>query len=450
MTPLNPSFLPLPQTAADLLDGLLRSQLFAESIHSQILKQSRPFLKHAADEYAAALVQRKVLTGWQASELLAGRVCFYAGTFRLLGPLSIDPSFPLFIAEQSGAQRLVLLEATPRVTNQVASEDGITGGIGINLKAQPPVRDPHVARCVQVQTTATHNLVAYEFHQAAWLGDIISQQLPQRPHRAHLLAQLAATMSEISREALETFDPQHAVIDHEGHLRWLAGPRALVNDWTDDATSGRSRQELQLLAIRKFASWLGGHPEISHCSNLAEVISTLCPIAEPWTEAFPQGAMPGSRAILNRMLRKGPSLAQIESFHTERQYALITPPAQPPLQFTPQTESTGQESREPSAAHSQRPQRRRTRSTSGGRAPSPASSRPATSPVHPNVRRKLAAQDIAPGQVRTLSPTRIRSPQLILTAAIAAVVTGMLTMQWIWRWSVPEAKAQTEARTDSK
>ena len=117
LTPLNPSFLPLPRTAADLLDGLLRSQLFAESIHRQILKQSRPFLKHAADEYAAALVQRKVLTGWQASELLAGRVCFYAGTFRLLEKISFEPQLSLFAAEQPVSQRLVLLEATPRMTS---------------------------------------------------------------------------------------------------------------------------------------------------------------------------------------------------------------------------------------------------------------------------------------------------------------------------------------------
>ena len=61
-----------PQTAADLLGGLLRSRIFAESILGQVAEQSSAYLDHPAQEYAQALVQKKVLPPWQAGELLAG------------------------------------------------------------------------------------------------------------------------------------------------------------------------------------------------------------------------------------------------------------------------------------------------------------------------------------------------------------------------------------------
>lgn len=453
LTPSNPSFLPLPQTAADLLEALLRSQLFAESIRRQIHKQSRPFLKHAAQEYAAALVQRKVLTSWQASELLSGRVRFYAGTFRLLGRWTTDPGFPLFLAEQSGAQRLVLLEAIPRLPSQDTAVRRTPDGIGVTPMAQPQMRHPHVARCLQVQTTATHRLNAYEFHEALGLSDAVSRHAPKRPHSAHLIIQLAETLPAFSRETLESFDPQRAVIDHEGHLRWLTGPRTLVHNGSgegpSDDSSGSSCQELQLVVIHKFASWLGQHPELSCCSNLAEVISTLRPIAEPWIEAFPKEGIPGSRAVLNRMLRKGPSLKQIEAFHAELQHALIPPQTQPPLQLTPPTEHTARESQEHSTSHSQRPQRRRKRSISCNRAPRLTSGRVAASPEHPSARTAPPAPQIDLGWAGSLIRTQIQSRRRQLTAVIAAILTGMVTMQWIWRWSVPEAKAQTEARPQS-
>lgn len=421
----------------------MRSQLFAESIFGQILEQSRPFLKYPAAEYAAALVQRKVVTDWQASELLAGRFCFYAGTFRLLGPLSFLPHSQLFVAEQPGAQRLVFLETIPRSPNQDTAGGGTTDAISGTPKAQPPLRHPHVARCVQVQTTATHELVAYEFHEAAWLGEVISQQAAQRPHRAHLITQLAATLSEFSHEALETFDPQRAVIDHNGHLRWLAGPRALVNDWAGDGSKVLSPEDRQLRAIRKFASWLGLPAEISHCSRVSEIISTLRPIAEPWTGAFPQGVIPGTRAVLNRMLRKGPSLQQIEAFHAERQYVSS------PEQLTPRTASQSHNSTQGSFTRPLQLRPRRKKSTSGGSATGRSTDRPALSSDESNARTQLSVQHFDREWGRTQIRTPIGSRKLRLTAVIAAVVTGMATMQWIWRWSVPEARAQTEVRTDS-
>lgn len=437
---LNRTFLPLPQTAAELLEGLLRSQLFAESIHGQIREQSRPFLKHPASEYAAALVQRKVLTNWQANELLAGRTRFYAGTFRLLGKWGTELQPPLFVAEQSGAQRLVFLEAIPRIPSSGAPGDGTSGGLAGKQHAQPPLRHPHVARCVQVQTTATHSLVAYEFHEAAWLGHVVSRKPPKQQHSAHLIIQLAAMLSALSREALIAFDPQRAVIDTEGHLRWLAGPRALVNDWAGDNSTSPSRLDLQLLAIRKFATWLGGPPEILRCPNLAEVTSILRPIATPWTEAFPKGTNPGTRATLNRMLRKGPSLKQIESFHAEQQHVLAPQQPQHPLQFTPPTGLTVQESTVRSATHSRRPQRRKKRSTSGG---------PTSPAERAGLRTKHSRQP--PGQERnkTPLPSPVWSRPLLLTALIAVLATSMVTMQWVLRWPIPKAKAHIEARTDS-
>ncbi len=409
MKPSKSYFLPLPQTAADLLEGLLQSQLFAESIFGQIFEQSKPYLTYPAAEYAAALVRRRVLTTWQASELLAGRTNFYSGPYRLLGKLVTGPEASLFVAEQPGAQRLVLLEAIPLNQHsgwpsQSASSTSVDS------------RHPHVARCVQVRTTASHHLVAYEFIEAAWLQNVVSLQPPTKSHIAHLVLQLASTLEALRRETIEKFDPRRAMINVEGQLKWLPGPQSLFGNPTCDSSTESRRVKSQMLAIHKFAHWLGGLPGITRCRNLGEVRHLLGPIAKAWRESYPLGSIPGTRAVLHRMLRKGPSLKQIEKLHADRQYAFASAPALSPSSETPNSRSRVIE---PGVA-------------------STTTTRP-SQPFTPQANTRAG----------TSLQYRGRSKQLLLTAVIGAVASGLMAMQWMWQWSVPEAKAQTETTTDS-
>ncbi len=430
-----------PQTAADLLDGLLRSQLFAESIYGQIFEQSRLFLNHPAPEYAAALIQRKVLTAWQASELLAGRSNFYSGTFRLLGRLATGSQSSVFIAEQSGAQRLVLLEAGPLAsTTSNHSGAGLTTPPTEKPFGQASNHHPHLARCLQVQTTATQQLVAYEFIEAMWLKDVIAQQSPKRTQVAHLILQLAQKLSALSREALKSPDLLKVLISSNGQLKWLAGPRTLVNDWPENEAITAQRVTAQMLAIRKFTKFVGGQEGIGRCQNLQEVVTLLELIAEPWTDAFPPESIRSSRAVLNRMLRKGPSLKQIESLHSNQQLALTTPASI----TTPATlvASLASPAVVPAPAIPNEPALAPVKS----RQPTAETSRQndLASPIEPLRRQSKLLMQLTMTAAKSTLSLRTQSKTLLLTAVIGAVVSGFVAMQWMWRWSTPEAKAQTE------
>ena len=416
LKPLKSNFLPLPQTAADLLEGLLRSQLFAESIFGQIFEQSKPYLTYPAAEYAAALVRRRVLTTWQTGELLAGRTSFYWGPYRLLGKLVTGSESSLFVAEQPGAQRLVLLEAIPLNQHLGWPIHRASSHSADCRSTSADSRHPHVARCVQVRTTASHHLVAYEFIEAAWLPDVVSKQPPTKSHIAHLVLQLANTLAALRRETIEKFDPRRAMINVEGQLKWLPGPQAPFGNPTGEGSTESGRVKSQMLAILKFAHWLGGLPGITRCRNLGEVRHLLGPIAKAWRESYRVESIPGTRAVLHRMLRKGPSLKQIENLHAHRQYAFSSAPA-----LSPTSETTNSRSRviEPGVA-----------STTATRQSQPFTQQ-------------------AKARTGTLPQTRGRSRQLLLTAVIGAVASGLMAMQWMWQWSVPEAKAQTETKTDS-
>jgi hypothetical protein len=423
LPPSNLTFLPNPQTAADLLEGLLRSQLFAESIYGQIFEQSRPFLKYSAREYASALVQRKVLTGWQAEELLTGQMCFYSGTYRLLERLTSGAQSSVFVAEQAGAQRLVLLEATPLNTAAPVTQRSGRSEVHAVRKHSTLTTDrhPHLARCIQTQTTADLSLMSYEFFEGALLREITPQEGQKKSHSAHLVLQLAALLAIISRKALESFDLNRVFIDTNGQLKWLTGPRAMVDDWSTQSPAGTTRAELQMLAIRKFARLIGGLPEMERCRSLTEVTKSLNSIAEPWTNAFGPESIRCTRSVLNRHLRKGPSLKQIESFHTDRQFKLSAP----------------LHKRSPSAPALDTPD-------------SQPMATVAVAPVAPQTElRPQAAAAPSAIQAPTFIPPLARHRTLLLTAVIGAIVSGFIAMQWMWRGSVPEAKAQTESSIDS-
>jgi len=412
------SNLQLPQTAADLLEGLLRSQLFAESIFRQIREQSRRFLKHRADEFAAALVQKKVLTAWHAMELLEGRSSFYAGTFRLLERLTTDKQRSIFVAEQPAAQRLVLLDVTPR--RDVVPE---------TCESRPKqfrYNHPHIARCVLNQSTPKLRLVAYEFIEAAWLRDVIASQAPSRSQRAHLLCQFARALSVLDAESIDAIDLSATLLDSHGQLQWLAGAPAFANDTEVNKPRTTDQAARQMQTLQRFANSLGGFPEIANCRELTEVVSCLGEFGEPWSDAFPKERILRPRALMNRLLRKGPSQKLIEAFHGEQQFSLESPlktAPRPNVSHTPQTIS---------------PAPRRTPSRKAK--PVAVTSPPIPTPV-PSLRSKPVKLP------QRIQPTRqsVWARTSLATALIGAIVSGVIGMQWTGLWTVPQAKAQSES-----
>lgn len=320
MTPPLESLTP-PQTAAELLVGLLRSQLFAESLFGQVFEQSRPYLDRPAGDYAAALVQKRVLTRWQATELLAGRVGLYAGTFRLLERLFRTDEAQLFAAEQSGPQRLVLLQISRSVT---AEDSASIENIPVASPQHAGPRQPHVAHCIVAQQTSQLRLLAYEFMEVKPLWEFLAATPIERPHAAHLVRQLATTLAVLRDEIISSLDLSVMWIDSQGQLKLLVGPNPFASDTAQSQLSPQ-REALQLAAVHRFTTALGGLPEVANCRLMSEVVLRLSKMEKPWAASIDTSSRHCSRASMNRHLRRGPALRLIEALGEELQFVLDDP-----------------------------------------------------------------------------------------------------------------------------
>ncbi len=319
--PTPPDPLTPPQTAAELLVGLLRSQLFAESLFGQVFEQSRPYIDRPADEYAVALVENRVLTPWQSTELLAGRIGFYSGIFRLLERLTGTADATVFVAEQAGPQRLVLLH----MTRIVVVGDPTSSDSSAELSPQRTMsRQANISHCVAVEQTSELRLVAYEFMEAKPLAEFLEANPIKRPHAADLVRQFASALAALRDEVIETIGLSAVWIDTHGQLKLLAGPNPLANDSGPSQRSPR-RMGLQLAAVHRFATALGGLPELVDCRFMIDVVQRLSEVAEPWVTSFASTSLRCPRVRMNRHLRRGPALRLIEAFGEELQFVLDQP-----------------------------------------------------------------------------------------------------------------------------
>ena len=220
----------------------------------------------------------------------------------------------LFVAEQPGAQRLVLLEVRP--------SDSVLSESAESYPTKHKAQHPHVVDTILVQLTPKFRLVAYEFFEAQTLGDVLMIGTPEPSHRADLVRQWSKLLSSLDDEAIGSLAPEAALIDRQGQLKWLAGPNPLVSKGPVDCASASQRNANQIAAIQRLAVHLGGVPEIADCTEVAQVIDRLSEWAEPWGKPFSTKSLRCPRSVMNRLLRKGPALRLIQAFGPEQQLVL--------------------------------------------------------------------------------------------------------------------------------
>lgn len=327
-----------PSTAAELLEGLNRSQLFAESIFGQIRDQSTPYFGRSATEFAAALVQNRVLTTWQARELLNGRWAFYAGTFRLLECLIETPVGSLFIAEQTGPQRLVFLKMFAVPASSKADLSHAAPGRHLTLAS---TEHPHLLRCLVVQKRDDVWLQAYQFQEGTPLQLALNMsstgQQPSARQKSDLTRQLAETIDLMEVEGVVGLALDWALINKQGELlfpvtigqqyvrpdphRDLSTPPGSP---THESTLHDNELDQAMSLIIQFARGIGGVEAISGCQTPGEVRHELESDAVRWKPAFELEATQRLISAVNRYLRRGPPIRSIEAFGPEFQYQLAS------------------------------------------------------------------------------------------------------------------------------
>lgn len=255
-----------PETAAELLDLLLRSRWFADSLFGQLLDQSQDYLNRSAQEFAVALVEKRCLSHWQATELLAGRNRFYRNGYRLIEQLADGPEVH-FIAEQVRHSRLVILEIAPDT---------------------PAQRDQ-----------------AFEF-ESGWL---LSQRIRDRHFNQELLShwrgQIDRILQALEPPQLEFVSPARMVIDAKQTVKCLQ-PLNHPNQLPSTTANPNLRAEV----TRKMNEFL---------EEAAEKFESMfwSPAAGP--------AQPAERSRFVPLIRKGPSRSAIEALSADHQWEAERP-----------------------------------------------------------------------------------------------------------------------------
>src|SRR5689334_7684792 len=96
---------------ATFLDRLERSHLLTAPQMTDVRREAEQAGQNLSpSELAQRLVDRGLLTAWQARQLLAGETLFILGKYKLLDELGHGGMGAVYKAEQSGIGRIVALK----------------------------------------------------------------------------------------------------------------------------------------------------------------------------------------------------------------------------------------------------------------------------------------------------------------------------------------------------
>lgn len=141
-------------------------------------------------QIASLLVRKKLLTKFQAMQLLQGRTQgFVLDQYKILDGIRQDRVGMVFKAEDTASKRLVSLKVLP---TDRAGDPTILEAFMREVRTAAKVNHPTVARVLDVGYWQGTHFVASEYVRGATLDKIVTEKGPLAPHvAAQLVAQVA-------------------------------------------------------------------------------------------------------------------------------------------------------------------------------------------------------------------------------------------------------------------
>src|SRR5262245_48962947 len=128
-----------------LLEQGQRSGLFSAAGSQDLLVQLTADRELTADEAAARMVEKKVLTSYQAEQLLAGHAeeCVVAGRYRILEKLGAGGMGTVYKAQDTKLDRLVAIKVLPA---HMVNDPGAVARFQREAKALAKVSHPGIVQ----------------------------------------------------------------------------------------------------------------------------------------------------------------------------------------------------------------------------------------------------------------------------------------------------------------
>ncbi|MBM3982641.1 MAG: serine/threonine protein kinase [Planctomycetes bacterium] len=192
----------LPQMRSPFLTAVRKSGLLTPDDFVAVISASG-LDPATADplQIAALLVRKKLLTKFQAMQLLQGRTSgFVLGRYKILDGLRQDRVGMVFKAEDTDTNELVSLKVLP---TDRASDPTILRAFRDEVRAAARVDHPAVARVLDFDCAHGTYFVVSEFVSGPTLDKVVGERGPLVPHAAaQLVAQTAVALMHVHDRGL--------------------------------------------------------------------------------------------------------------------------------------------------------------------------------------------------------------------------------------------------------
>jgi serine/threonine-protein kinase len=193
----------LPLLRSPFLDAVRKSGLLTPDDLVAVLSQFDPEEVANANpiQIATFLVKRKLLTKFQAMNLLAGKTQgFLLGKYKILDGLREDRVGMVFRAENSETKQLVAVKVLP--TDRIA-DPKVLKAFADEVKAAAKVVHPSVARVLDMGVHNGTYFVVSEHVAAPTLDKIVAQHGPLSPNdAATIIARAAVGLMKVHEKGL--------------------------------------------------------------------------------------------------------------------------------------------------------------------------------------------------------------------------------------------------------
>jgi serine/threonine-protein kinase len=213
----------LPQLHSPFLNAVRKSGLLTPDDFVAVITDSG-INPATADplQVAALLVRKKLLTKYQAMQLLHGRTQgFVLGRYKILDGIRQDRVGMVFKAEDSQSKETVSVKVLP---TDRASDPTVLRAFLLEVRAAQQVNHPSVAKVREVDCWQGNHFVVSEYVPGATLDKVVAERGPLIPDAAaQLIAQAAVALMHVHDLGLIHRDikPGNLALLPERHIKLI-------------------------------------------------------------------------------------------------------------------------------------------------------------------------------------------------------------------------------------
>jgi eukaryotic-like serine/threonine-protein kinase len=207
------------------IECIERSELIAKDELARALgawKDADPAAFETSQRLADKFVEAKLLTPWQATNLLAGKSAgFFLGQYKLLGILGTGDSSSVYLAQHT---RMPVRRAIKVLPVSRANSSSWLARFGRQASFLAAIVHPNIAPAFDINQHKKHHYLVLEYIEGHDLDATVKAEGPLEPGvAADIVRQAAEALAHVHDRGLVHRDikPSHLMVGKEGTIRLL-------------------------------------------------------------------------------------------------------------------------------------------------------------------------------------------------------------------------------------